>query len=391
MKFQLTIPPDQPQGHAAILSVDAPNWLSALQKALAQTGTAQIPKGKAVCEVKEDGSIVVKNALDGRHFFIKTLPTTHEKLRIPDVPKKREVRKTPFGTMTYLEEELDKMKPASAVPVGTATGKRGRTGAHPCMVFDRAEIQDRLRKYEDVVRKAQEKSRRAPPAPVAAASSVQQPVKFIRVVDAPEKRDTLTELRVDLDALRNASNSVRNAGPAGERAPTGFEWVTDPLDAAARAARSMNELADLALRISLAALPSRHAVFLVKQLNGKWLDRVAAVGLHRGIKLAETIEVDGTPFALVVNGSVSMVLDSDSAGPYSTAQLMPIFGYVPASALIAAVTSGARTLGAIVLAESNSSDRYETSELSVANYIAVRVFPVLEYWYGATSRLQNRT
>ena len=389
MKFELTIPPDQPQGQAAILSVEAPNWLSALQKALAQTGAAQIPKGKAICEVKEDGSIVVKNAIDGRHFFIKTLPNTHDNPGAVSAPRPRK-HKTPYGTMTYLEEELDNMRPPDAERAARPRRKTSKTGAHPCMVFDRSEIQDRLAKHEDVVRKAQERSRSGPPAP-GTPNRGMQPVQFIRVVDAPEKRDTLTELRVDLDALRDASDGSQKTGPAVKRAPKGFDWLTDPLDAATRAARSMDELADLALRISLAALPSRHAAFLVKQLNGKWMDRLAVIGHNRNADLATTVPVDNSPFALVVNGSVSMVLDKDSAGPYSSEQLHKVFGQAPESALVAAITSGARTLGAIVLAGSHSSDRYDTGDLAVANYIAIRVFPVLEYWYGATSRIQNRT
>jgi hypothetical protein len=360
------------------------SWLAALQKALAEAGSAQIPKGKALCEVKGDGTIVVKNAVDGKHFFIRPI-VEHA------APPKRETREsaraaTSFPTITYLEAELQHLRAAKAPPVPPPPPKNPtnpaiETAGHPCMTFNRAAIDRRLREYRASLTGSDALSEPLGPLPPAAPKTVpgeDRPVRFIKVVDVYRNtRDTLTTLRVDLDALRAASDQ-RKVGSAKERTvPEGFAWLDEPLESALTSAVSVGELADRTLRLALAAVPSKVALFLLKTPDKPELKVVSVVGGRFSGQDEIALEKDDVPpLSALASGGVSMALEG-SSGQFSTDMLASLLDETPRNALLAAITNGKHTLGGILLAESLATPRYSTLDLSVANYIAGRVYQVL--------------
>jgi hypothetical protein len=392
MRFELTIAPDRDQGNAAVLTVEAPNWLAALQRALTQLGEQQIPRGKAVCEVKEDGAILVRNAVDGRRFHIR--PVVPKAAAKPEPPpqtapeRPQEARQTPFGTMTYLEAELSNLRvPGGAQPLHPGAKKAPVTGGHPCMLFDKEEIARRIKAHEEDLRKAQERHDSAPPVMVSQLEKTsERKVRFIRVVDVdPPAHDTLTSLKVDLDELRRSSQAKARQGPMGKSPPKGFEWLQEPLEAALNASRSAEETADRTLRLALAALPSRSAVILLRRGEETVLAPVATLGQRGEGATAGRLEAKGTPLELPLLCGMSMVLDNSPDATLHARQLATWFGFQPRTVLVASITNGIRTLGVLLLADALGSDRYTATDLAAANYLAARVFADLEYWHSAAA------
>ena len=378
MKFELTIPPTSPEDPSAVMTVEAPNWLAALQKALAQRGASQIPKGKAVCEVRADGTIVVRNAADGRTFFIRNLPTES---KAPPKPEKHSVQlATSYPTITYLEAELKEMRNARgpSPPPLEPNESAVQTSGHPCMTFSKAEIDRRLREH-----RAAQVAQREGRQPDEAEKRREKRVKFIQVVDVVKNTpDTLTALRVDLDMLRKASDHGKIRTTAERRAPEGFEWLSGPLESALSASTSLSLLADRTLRLSLAAVPSRLALFLLKSDCVDGLRIISVVGGKYSHDVDLPVNTGPTPVSALATSGVSMALEG-GPGQFSTEMLTSLLGHTPENALLAAITSGSHALGAILLAESIANPTYLSTDLSVSSYIAGRVYDALTSLMGA--------
>jgi len=379
VRFQLTIPPEAPQDEAAVLTVEAQNWLTALKKALAQQGARQIPKGKALCEIRADGTIIVRNAEDGRTFFIKNLPAEPE----PVVHEKRSVQSaTSYPTMTYLEAELQEMRrPTRPIPKSNGTERSDvETSGHPCMTFNKAEIDRRLREHRQQMLAQRQQAAEAANAgagPAGAVEGQERPVKFIQVVDVLRpKPDTLTTLRVDLDALRASADQGRVRTTHEKNAPEGFEWLQAPLEAVLSGSNSLTELADRTLRLSLAAVPSKVALFLLRAADHDGLRIISVVGGKYAQQVSIREKKGPTQVSVLASSGVSMALEG-SSGQFSTGMLTSLLDDTPRNALMAAITSGFETQGALLLAESLASPTYESSDLSVASYIAGRVYTSL--------------
>ncbi len=390
MRFELTIPPLDACGPSAVVAVDAPNWLVALQKALAQVGEDQIPRGKAVCEIKEDGSIVVRNPVDGRQFHIRPVEASIE---INPAPPTLPRRHTPFGTMTYLEAELGPGNHAGEAPTPALfampqpLADKARGAPHPCMVFDRAEIERRVKEESARADKAH---RRRDSAPAMVAIDPGRDVRFIQVVDVDSTTsDTLTSLRVDLAGLRAAAAQRANEQGMAGQAPQGYSWLDEPLEAALASCRSAQDAGSRTLPLLLAALPSRSAMLLVPAGEGQLIPLTTLGHTKADAHRPQGRAVAGTPLELPVLCGMSMVLDNGPGAVIPAAQLAPWLGYPPDHGLVAAVTNGAHTYGVLLLAGPLAQVRYSASDLAVANWVAGRLFNQLEYWLGAAKRTRT--
>jgi len=381
MKFELTIPPTADAGLPTLVRVEAPNWLAALQSALLRVGSREIPKGKAVCDLREDGTILVRNVQDGREFYIRPLPTDTHVLEIiaPSRPEPL------HGTLTYLEAQLRESEaespvdPLAKLSAQTSPPTPAKTSGHPCMVFNKSDIENRVRQQRDELSAS---GARPPDGPAPSGETPvpgqERPVHFIHVVDVPQgKRDTLTSLKIDLDALRRASGNPTGGGKHSHHAPAGFEWLDDPLDSALRGARSLGEMAERTLRLALAALPCRVALLALADGNPDRLKVIAAVGERAHRLTGKMLADDGMLLSLVSKLGASLVLDNLPSQELCTSLLAPLLGESPQNALLAAVTSGEKTSGALVLADSLTANRFLPADLAVANYIAAKLHKAL--------------
>lgn len=401
MKYQLTIPPAAGTGTQTQLTVESSNWMGALSVALVQLGAKQIPRGKAICEVKQDGTILVRNPQDGREFRIRPV---HKEARgtVVDKPGTELPRqRTPYGTMSFLEKELKQAENAAlrnkestsdfAAHAANPTDSSVRqTSAHPCMVFERSDIERRIEQHNEALRKAQERPGDGAPMMVRRnGDDNAQPVRFIKVVEVDRAPDTLTMLRVDLDALRHGTGPTHAVGPSEGQPPAGFEWFQEPFNHALTTSASLREMADRALRLALAALPCKGAIMVSRGGGDYDYSALAGIGQwSQEIGVARTIE--GSPLEPVFSEGMSMAIDERPSRQFSTRLLAAPFAFIPRNALILAITNGTRTLGAIILADALSGSRFDSCALALGNYIATRVYADLEYWSRGQPQAQKQ-
>lgn len=376
MRFELTIPPSRGR-EGTVLTVEAPNWLEALRTALEQTGGRQIARGKAICEVKDDGTILVKDTETEDVFYLRTVtgpsdPTSTRRSRRPQTIR---------HTMTYLDAELmqkanEKNAAARNAPPEAETPVSVN---HPCIVMNKEEIDRRLRAHS-----VQQKVLNQIPVELTPVERPADPprtrrpernVQMIHVVEvAAPKKDTLTTLKVDLDALRAATN--RSPGKASNvvQPPTGFEWLVPMLDNAWKSTSSVHELGDRALRLCLAALPCRLALFVVRQSSGQLYVEKAIGEMAEHLSGQILSGPSGLTLACIEN-SLSIVADGRAPdSPYSVSNLERELGVRVRNAILSPMTDGQRSVGALVLADSLSGQPFEPTDLAVADYLGRSVF-----------------
>jgi len=394
MKFELTMPPSGGADRSAIVVVEAPNWVAALSRALDRVGAAQIPKGKAVAEVKADGTIAVRNAANGEVFFIRPVPAGSTRLDHPVQP----AASSPPGTqpqvespeppqyhptMTYLDAEVARQvgrTPTSGPPARLIETPPVSVRS-PCLIIPRIEIERRLKEagispdIQDVARAPAETQSRGEEVPVWGQ---EQPVQMVHVVDVEvPARDTLTTLKVDLDALRDAA-SRQGSGKSVGSAPEGFEWLAGALQSALHGSRNAREIGERTLRLALAAVPSGAAAYLIRNPRSGVTSAIAAIGDETRCLAGRAIIASIGPVSACISGCLSMAMEAAAVEPYSLSMLSSETGLTLRNALLASLTNGRTSIGVLLLGNSLAKPAYSTLDLAVAAYTAAFSFVELQ-------------
>lgn len=71
MLYEVLIPSNDPNGYDETITVDAGNWMSALKSGLARTGEPDADIRGVMCDIKDDNSIHVTDALTRRVFILR--------------------------------------------------------------------------------------------------------------------------------------------------------------------------------------------------------------------------------------------------------------------------------------------------------------------------------
>ena len=139
MQFEITIPPTEKGDKALVVPVQAANWMSALKEAMKRLGVPAIPSGKALCEIRENGSIVVLNPLDNQRFFIRPM---HDEETPPE--ESASPAPAPHGTLAYLEAALQEQTSPPGRTISEIRRRIRPPTRHPCLVLRRSDIEARL-------------------------------------------------------------------------------------------------------------------------------------------------------------------------------------------------------------------------------------------------------
>ena len=190
--------------------------------------------------------------------------------------------------------------------------------------------------------------------------------------------DTLTTLKVDLDALREASNSPAPHTTETIVPPPGFEWLRQPVDSALAEADTPDVLAERALRLSMAALPCRLAAFISLDQETEVLSVKSALGELGEQLVGTTYDHSEGLLAACLHTSLSAVLEATGSGPYSVSSLNQELGTNVRTAIMASVTSGREASGVLLLADPLSGKHFRATELAVANYLAMSVYCAIQ-------------
>jgi len=381
VRYELTIPSESSLAQNHLVEVDAPNWLSALREGMARLGRPVPAAGKLLCEVRQDGVIAIRDLATGSRAFIRPVksPVTEIPIDPPTVSAPPRVK----GTVGYLQAAVEaRLGYHTEPPSGSAQAAPSvRTGAHPCLVLPRSEIDRRL---EDglaaKVYSSRSQALERPVEPhVEVVSSVDMestgPIKESSD-EAPKKVGTLTALRIDVQALRKAVEAAQTGGRPVDQAmnplPDGFEWLAHPLEAALSSAPSRSEGLERALRLLLAATPSRVAgIALGERAGERRLKVVSVVGMHQNQLLGRAAGEVGGLFAACMDHQLAVVVGRDTE-PFTTSHLVPDIGFEPPNATVACigpVPEGA-SWGVLFVADSLGASGYRSEDLLVCGHFA---------------------
>jgi hypothetical protein len=403
MLYEINVPPRTPHDEARVLQVEAANWLAALRKALQTMGDPEIPRGKALCDIRQDGTIAVDHPGDGRKFLIRPVRGVTQ----PALPAVRPEGPSNETTFPYIEaaiqDEIRSRYPAanpmvSNVPVRTPTGQHasrrlrapgGSTGGHPCLVMDRAEV---LRRFEAA------RSQTAQSTPVPESSGTpnrspwadpvtgDQPALNLPVVEVETSPgDSLSAVRVDLDslrqqaALRTPSASTRGAMLAS------FNWVVGPLQAAIDQASSAQQMAENVLRLALAALPSRTA-FVALHIGDARQRIFSSVGEYSAHLQDRSLFAPNGVFRQIIATNVSMALGSDRNSAAELDRMQMDLGIRPNDALLVCMCQGSNPGGTLAILNSLDEGGYSADHLVLLQAVAERlVSPLFHMLRSRTS------
>lgn len=378
MRYELTIPGERPGDSSHLVEVDAPNWLTALREGMQRLGKPVPPAGKLLCEVRQDGVIAVKDQISGDKTYIRPVRTTVPELPVdpPTVSAPPQAQRV-MGTMGYLQAQVEERLGVAGQPVAQPLAPAGRTGAHPCLVLPRWEIDKRLE--EGLAHQARlgvvpgAASRSDPHVEILSPGEVESSnVSKISPVDqGPRKAGTVTALRIDVRALKLLPKI--GAGEPGETAhsplPDGFEWLAAPLEAALISAPTGVDALERALRLLLAATPSRVAGVAVRGKIGVSDIRVVAVVGMGQTQLLGRNSTPGGLFSTCIDNGLSVVVGRDTE-PFTTSQLVPDLGFEPPNATIAAVGDYEDSTGVLFVADSLGVAGYRSEDLLVCGHFA---------------------
>jgi len=377
----MTIPPGVPGISTLVLRLEAANWMAALRLGLAQIADEAARNGRLICEVMADGSVLARLASTGATYHIKKISEMTDSGLVASVLEASEG----YGAnRTLLMEEAQPASPPprtegvrSGGPVTGGTPRPNRlsdsSGHHPCMVFRKSDIEERLRLLGECG------SARPESKPAENLPGRDQPVRCIPVVDVERKqKDGLSTIQSDLDEVRNAAFARSGQLPDSFRAPSGFEWVEDLLNGVLANSEGLSETANRLLRISLAAIPSKSALLLVSGPKER-LGVIASVGVESMVQGRGEVPLMGGLLQSLVRHNLSVVLDSTSQAPRSLSELRADLGVRAACAMLASLTSGKDSMGLLILIDSALGPHYATQDLAVATYLAARICGVVRH------------
>lgn len=378
MRYELTIPGDRLGESSHLVEVEAPNWLTALREGMQRLGKPVPPAGKLLCEVRQDGVIAVKDQVSGEKTYIKPVKNTVPEMPLdpPTVSAPPQVQRV-MGTMGYLQAQVEERLGVAGQPVAVPMAPAGRTGAHPCLVLPRWEIDRRLE--EGLAHQARHgavpgaASRSDPHVEVLSPSEVENTnVSSVSPVEGrPRKAGTVTALRIDVRALKLLPK-VGTGEPAESMhspLPDGFEWLAAPLEAALLSAPTGILALERALRLLLAATPSRVAGVAVEgKAATPGAKVVAVVGMGQE-QLLGRVSQSGGLFATCMGNGLSVVVGRDTE-PFTTSQLVPDLGFEPPNATIAAIGDDTASTGVLFVADSLGVAGYRSEDLLVCGHFA---------------------
>ncbi|GEM_PF-6203161 len=355
MRFEVTVPAEREGEPNHLVEVDAPNWMGALKESMKRLSRPAPQLSKLVCEVRHDGVIAVRDHARGTRVFIKSIKAPHASHADPPTVSAPPGRYG--GTIGYLQAQVEAKlglagQAAESQNPSLPGNQSQRTGAHPCLVLPRWEIDRRLaERLAEATSEQQSKPAEAPRCPTRAPQTA-----------TGDDFETTGQL------------------------PDEFQWLSTPLSVVLDSTTVLSEALDRALRLLLAACPSRVAGVALR-LNSSHgpLTLCNAIGIPVGMNSGRSPGTPGGLFCACVEHHLTLVVDRQTE-PFTTSHLVSDLGFEPPNATVAAIGNLDRSHGVIFVADSLSPAGYRSEDLLVSGHFGRTLGHYLEK-SGATAKM----
>lgn len=410
MLYEVLIPSTDPDGYDETITVDAGNWMSALKSGLARTGEPDADIRGVMCDIKDDNSIHVTDALTRRIFILREIDPEideeAERLREEaKVAAEREAREA-------AEREAREAKAAAAAAAAIVTEEESASPEMATVRLDAVKSEPEPSTTRPVVEVSAEPEQPSivveldqikeeppvDPAPVAAASSAVSGSSSVEETPAPEPGMVQTQsgswtrpdgrirvgsathesLKDDTGEARvlretRSRTSERPAIEIERREASVTENILEDIFLEIQAIHeqdmAMEDAVNFIIDMAMDKVPAESGAILFADVNGRELYFATA----RGPKANEIMEFR-VPMGVGISGfcakeGVSLAISDAQNDPRFYKKISDALGYTTHSVACAPIQHEGRVYGCVELMNRSGGSTFSTNEVNALTYI----------------------
>ncbi|MEM1347054.1 MAG: GAF domain-containing protein [Myxococcota bacterium] len=331
MLYEVFIPSNEPAGYDVQITVDADNWMMALKSGLERTGEGNPDIRNVMCDIKDDNSIHVTDALTRRVFVLKEM-----------------------------NPELEHLEPAVQAP--QAQAKAARPAAQPQHAAPQAR--------SAAPKPRQSVSTKAISAPAEALRDERGEVRIGSSTFEAARRDSGTATVIQETRSPTGTRDAVSMGRPKERVSENIlEDIFLEIQVIHEDKMAMEEVVNFILDMAMEKVPAESGAVLFADVNGQELYFASA----RGPKANEIMQFR-VPMGIGVAGfcareGVSLAISDAQRDPRFYAKISQSLSYDTQSVACAPIQLEGRVYGCLELVNRAGGTTFSSNEVNALTYI----------------------
>ena len=354
-KFQVTVPPSDPDGFEVTLTVDAASWQGALRAALTKIGESQVKS--ITCDVQDDGSFKITDSESSRSFLVKNVDGATSAAPAADLKKAEEAKKAEE------QKRADEAKRADEQRRAEEQKAEEQRRAEEAKKAEEAKRADEQRRAEEAKRAEETKRAESKKAEEQKRADEQR-----RAEEAKRAKKGKTDAPVA--ATRETIET---------KIESGQQVGTDTVDMLTDAFEAMMDLFGIqdtqqatyfVLDHAIKKVPSEAGSVLFNDIGKRELYFVAARGAKSKDVIGRRIAIGKGIAGAAVSKGVSLAIPDVSQDARWDKTISESVSFETKSILCAPMFLEGRCYGALELINRTGSGSFTRRELSVVTYLA---------------------
>jgi len=409
MLYEVLIPSTDPNGYDETITVDAGNWMSALKSGLARTGEPDADIRGVMCDIKDDNSIHVTDALTRRIFILREIdPEVDEEAeRLREEAKaaaEREAREAAEreaneakAAAAIVEEEDSAPPEAATVRLDAVKSEPEPSSTPPVVQATSTPTEPEQPSVVVELDQVKEEAPQADPAPaVAAASSAVSGSSSVEDAPGPDMVQTPSgswtsadgRMRVGSathESLKDDTGEARvlreTRSRTSERPAIEIERREDSvteniledifleIQAIHEQDMAMEDAVNFIIDMAMDKVPAESGAILFADVNGRELYFATA----RGPKANDIMEFR-VPMGVGISGfcakeGVSLAISDAQNDPRFYRKISEALGYTTHSVACAPIQHEGRVYGCVELMNRTGGSTFSSNEVNALTYI----------------------
>lgn len=408
MLYEVLIPSTDPNGYDETITVDAGNWMSALKSGLARTGEPDADIRGVMCDIKDDNSIHVTDALTRRIFILREIdPEVDEEAeRLREEAKaaaEREAREAAereaneAKAAAIVEEEDSAPPEAATVRLDAVKSEPEPSSTPPVVQATSTPTEPEQPSVVVELDQVKEEAPQADPAPaVAAASSAVSGSSSVEDAPGPDMVQTPSgswtsadgRMRVGSathESLKDDTGEARvlreTRSRTSERPAIEIERREDSvteniledifleIQAIHEQDMAMEDAVNFIIDMAMDKVPAESGAILFADVNGRELYFATA----RGPKANDIMEFR-VPMGVGISGfcakeGVSLAISDAQNDPRFYRKISEALGYTTHSVACAPIQHEGRVYGCVELMNRTGGSTFSSNEVNALTYI----------------------